>query len=165
MKDGHRVLELGTGHIGVLAIYCSSIRKIQMVAVDINESFIENAKLVASASDAEGIEFRQSDWFSKVNGKFDIIFSNVPYIPTDIGMRIQTLTKYKEVWDGGPDGGNEIRRILKDVPNFLAGEGVCYWELLRCTCPGLLLLGMINKRRDWNWRISLHRLCLLARCM
>ncbi len=123
VRDGHHVLELGTGHIGVLAIYCSSIRKIQMVAVDINQSFIENAVLVANASMVDRIEFRQSDWFSNVSGRFDIVFSNVPYIPTEIGMRISTLTKHREVWDGGPDGGNEIRRILRDVPNFLTTGG------------------------------------------
>ncbi len=123
VEDGYRVLELGTGHIGVLAIYCSSMRQIQMVAVDINQSFIENAKLVANASAAHEIEFRQSDWFSNVNGNFDIVFSNVPYIPTDVGMRINTLTNYREVWDGGPDGGNEIRRILRDIPTFLTPGG------------------------------------------
>ena len=92
VKDGHRVLDLGTGHIGALAIYCSNIRKIEILAVDINEAFLQNAQSWwrAPATPKE-IEFRHSDWFSNVDGKFDIIFSNVPYIPTDVGMRIQQL--------------------------------------------------------------------------
>jgi release factor glutamine methyltransferase len=146
VKDGDRVLELGTGHIGVLAIYCSSVRKIRMVAVDINQSFIENAKLVADASKAADIEFRQSDWFSNVEGTFDIIFSNVPYIPTEIGTRIDTLTKYREVWDGGPDGGNEIRRILRDVPNFLTRGGRLLLGNAPVYLPRSAVLGLIKSR-------------------
>jgi release factor glutamine methyltransferase len=145
VKDGHRVLDLGTGHIGALAIYCSNIRKIRILAVDINEAFLQNAKLVASASGAEGIEFRHSDWFSEVDGNFDIIFSNVPYIPTDVGMRIQSLTEYKEVWDGGPDGGNEVRRILKEAPKFLAGDGRLLLGIAPMYLPRSAVLEMVNQ--------------------
>jgi methylase of polypeptide subunit release factors len=146
VEDGYRVLELGTGHIGVLAIYCSRIRKTQMVAVDINQSFIENARLVANASVALQIEFRQSDWFSNVNGKFDIVFSNVPYIQTDIGVGINTLTKYREVWDGGPDGGNEIRRILRDIPNFLTTGGRLLLGIAPVYLPRSAVLRLIKNR-------------------
>jgi methylase of polypeptide subunit release factors len=148
VKDTYRVLELGTGHIGVLAIYCSSIRKIQVVAVDINESFLDNARRVADASSAGRIEFRQSDWFSNVNGNFDIIFSNVPYIPTDIGMGIGTLTNYREVWDGGPDGGNEVRRILRDVPTFLASGGRLLLGIAPVYLPRSAVLGLIKDRPE-----------------
>ena len=145
LKDGHRVLDLGTGHIAALAIYCGKIRKIEVLAVDINETFIQNAKLVAAASGAEKIEFRQSDWFADVDGKFDIIFSNVPYIPTDVGMRIQSLTEYKEVWDGGPDGGNEVRRILKDAPNFLVSAGRLLLGIAPMYLPRAAVLAMIDQ--------------------
>ncbi len=43
VQDSHRVLDLGTGHIGVLAIYCASFGRVKVTAVDINERFIENA--------------------------------------------------------------------------------------------------------------------------
>ena len=46
-----------------------------MVAVDVNEEYVENAQLIAAASYAPAIEFRQSDWFSNVDGVFDLIFS------------------------------------------------------------------------------------------
>jgi methylase of polypeptide subunit release factors len=145
VKDGHRVLDLGTGHIGALAVYCDKIREIEILAVDINEAFLQNAKQVASASGAEKIEFRQSDWFANVDGKFDIIFSNVPYIPTEVGMRTQSLTEYREVWDGGPDGGNEVRRILKDAPNFLAGVGRLLLGIAPMYLPRTAVLEMINR--------------------
>ena len=145
VKDGHRVLDLGTGHIGALAIYCGNIRKIEILAVDINEEFLQNAKLVGTASGAEKIEFRHSDWFANVDGKFDIIFSNVPYIPTDVGMRIQSLTEYREVWDGGSDGGKEVRRILKDAPDFLAGSGRLLLGIATMYLPRTAVLGMINQ--------------------
>jgi methylase of polypeptide subunit release factors len=145
VKDGHRVLDLGTGHIGALAIYCDKIRKIEILAVDINEEFLQNAELVATASGAEKIEFRHSDWFANLDGKFDIIFSNVPYIPTDVGMRIQSLTEYREVWDGGPDGGKEVRRIMKDAPDFLAGAGRLLLGIATMYLPRAAVLAMINE--------------------
>ncbi len=84
--DGDRVLDLGTGHLGLLAVYCARTHQVEMVAVDVNKEFVENAMIVAKASFAPPIDFRQSDWFSKVDGTFDLIFGNVPYIPTEHGL-------------------------------------------------------------------------------
>ncbi len=123
VKDGQRVLDLGTGHIGVLAVYCSSIRNVEMTAVDINNDFIENARRCAPASGAEHIDFRRSDWLSGVSGQFDIIFSNFPYIPTDCGERRKAHKVNREVWDGGEDGCRHIHTILRDGPNHLAPNG------------------------------------------
>ena len=144
VKDGDRVLDLGTGHIGILSIYCSKLRKVDIVAVDINEAFLENAKLVAAASTAGRIEFRRSDWFSNVDGRFDIIFSNVPYIPTEVGLRIQHLTEHREVWDGGDHGDTEVRRILKDARSFLSTGGHLLLGIASMYLPRSVLLPLID---------------------
>jgi methylase of polypeptide subunit release factors len=123
LKDGQRVLDLGTGHLGTLAVYCASIRNVTVVAVDSDEAFIENARKVGRASNVSGIDFHRSDWFADVNGTFDLIISNPPYIPTSVGDEHEHLTSYRNTWDGGSDGLAPARRILHDAPRFLAPDG------------------------------------------
>lgn len=124
LKDGDYVLDLGTGHIGLLAIYCAKIRQVRVMAIDVNPEFIENARIVAHASQAQGIEFSQSDWFSNVEGHFDLIFGNVPYIPTDVCDSKLYSHDHPEIWDGGFDGLNPARNVVRCVPEYLTDHGV-----------------------------------------
>lgn len=123
VHDGSRVLELGTGHIGVLAVYCASIAQSQVTAVDINQRFLENAARVAQASGAHHIRFLRSDWFSDVSERFDVIFSNLPYVPTTAGEGRKDATEFREVWDGGEDGLMHARTILNQAAGFLTDTG------------------------------------------
>jgi methylase of polypeptide subunit release factors len=123
VQDGHRVLDLGTGHIGVLAIYCASVRRVKVTAVDINQHFIENAERVATASTAQGIKFFRSNWFSDISGRFDIIVSNIPYVPTSQGEGRKDVTEFREVWDGGNDGLAHAKTILNEAAGFLNDRG------------------------------------------
>jgi methylase of polypeptide subunit release factors len=123
VHDGQRVLDLGTGHIGVLAIFCASIRQVDVTAVDVNKSFLENAAQVAAASAVPPIRFLQSDWFSNVEGPFDVIFGNIPYIPTAARTHLDDVTTFTEVWDGGRDGLAHAVRILSDCRSFLSDGG------------------------------------------
>ncbi len=124
VRDGHRVLDLGTEDLGLLAIHCAKARMVQMVAVDINECFVANARQVAEANGATEIDFRQSDWFSSVDGVFDVIFSNIPYVPTELGKQGKHFPDYPELWDGGTDGCLHARTIVRDVRRFLSPDGL-----------------------------------------
>lgn len=121
--DGQRVLDIGTGQVGLLAVFCARIHHVDVVAVDVNEEFVENAQLVAAASGASSVDFRKSDWFSNVDGTFDLVFGNVPYIPTDLGCTDRESDAYPEIWDGGSDGLAHARCILAEVDHFLKPEG------------------------------------------
>jgi SAM-dependent methyltransferase len=124
VRDGHRVLDLGTGDLGLLAIHCAKARMVQMVAVDTNECFVANARRVAESNGAMEIDFRQSDWFSSVDGVFDVIFSNIPYVPTELGKQGKHFPDYPELRDGGSDGCLHARTILRDVRRFLSPDGL-----------------------------------------
>ncbi len=123
VQDGDRVLDLGTGHLGLLAIYCAKIRNVQIQAVDITPEFVQNAEAVAEASGAHKIDFRRSDWFSNVSGTFDVVFSNVPYVPTGAGLQRKPGRAFREVRDGGEDGCMHARTILHQVRAFLSDRG------------------------------------------
>lgn len=147
-RDGYRVLDLGTGHIGLLAIYCARTRHVEMVAVDVNEEFVENAKIVAQASFAPLIDFRQSDWFSNVDGTFDLIFGNVPYIPTDRGLSNHVEHEFPEIWDGGNDGLIHERTILGQVPHFLRPKGLLLLAIDTVYIPRATTMDLIDASQD-----------------
>ena len=73
------VLDMGTGS-GCIAITCKLERPDLVVhAIDNYADTLAIAEENASALKAE-IVFKQSDWFSNITDKFDIIVSNPPYI-------------------------------------------------------------------------------------
>jgi methylase of polypeptide subunit release factors len=148
LRDDYRVLDLGTGHIGLLAVYCSRIRKVEVLAVDVNQEFIENARIVAEASGASTIEFRQSDWFSNVDGEFDLIFGNVPYIPTEVGAASHHSHQHPEIWDGGYDGLEHARAILDNVGHFLLPNGALLLGIDADYIPRLATLNLVEESHD-----------------
>jgi methylase of polypeptide subunit release factors len=151
-RDGDRVLDLGTGHLGLLAVYCRRTRQVEMVAVDVNKDFVENARLVAQASFAPAIDFRQSDWFSNVDGTFDLIFGNVPYIPSDRGLSDHPDHEFPEIWDGGNDGLSHERTILRQVPAFLRPQGILMLGIDTLYIPRAATLDLIDASRELTLR-------------
>ncbi len=147
-QDGQRVLDLGTGHLGLLAVYCARSCRVNLLAVDVNEEFIENARIVARASAAEGIEFRRSDWFANVDGSFDLIFGNVPYVPADVGFAGAHSHEHPEIWNGGTDGLDSVRVILKTASHYLNANGVLLVGIDAGYVPRQQTFKLINNSDD-----------------
>ena len=150
--DGQRVLDLGTGQLGLLAVYCARTHNVNMVAVDVNEEFVENAQLIAAASCAPDIGFRQSDWFSNVDGVFDLIFSNCPYIPTEEGSSLQHLQPHPEIWDGGHDGLAHVRAIIVNAAKFLMPKGLLLLGIDTNYVERMVTLALIEQSEDLELR-------------
>jgi release factor glutamine methyltransferase len=134
-KDGDRILDLCTGS-GAIAIaiqqeIVKAGRQVCVEAVDISEDALTLAKENAKANGAE-ITFIQSDLFQNVDGKFDIIVSNPPYIPTEEIKTLQREVKDFEpmlALDGGMDGLNVYRRIAAEAKNHVAAGGILIMEV------------------------------------
>lgn len=122
-----RVLDLGTGSGCILLSLLKEKQSATGLGVDISQ-----AALDVAARNAEALEctartaFQVSDWFSGVEGVFDLIVSNPPYIAQD---EMSALSREVAEHDPrialtpGGDGLDAYRRILSDAGDFLAPGG------------------------------------------
>ncbi len=104
------VLEIGTGS-GILAQEAAKYSR-EVVACDINKELIE--KLSRENKNRE-IQFIHSNLFSDINGKFNLILFNPPYLPSK-------KIKNKEL-DGGAKGTEVIARFLYHAKRYLKEKG------------------------------------------
>lgn len=114
VQGGHRVLDMGTG-TGVIALHAAG-RGCDVTAVDVDATAVENARCNAARNDLS-IEVIQSDVFNAVEGRFDVIAFNPPYLPAKDGDRR---------WDGGRGGVETARRFLDEADEYLAENGRMY---------------------------------------
>lgn len=125
-----RALDMGTGS-GAIALSIAHARPdIHLLACDAHPAALEVAGGNAQRLGVHNAEFVQSDWFASLDGqRFDLIVSNPPYVVQDDphlqqgDLRFEPMTALAS----GPDGLEDIRRIVADAPAYLHPGG---WLLL-----------------------------------
>lgn len=133
LKHGYsRFLDLGTGS-GALA--CSLLAETPDaigIATDISPEALDVAAAnAARLGVAPRLDLRLSDWFETVDGEFDLIVSNPPYIPS--GDR-DTLDPDVRDWEpglalfAGSDGLDAYRRIAEGLASHLSPKGIAIFE-------------------------------------
>lgn len=131
MKKIPKVLDLCTGS-GIIAIVLSKETNTEIIASDISRRALEVARENAKQNVAD-IKFVQSDLFENLVGeKFDIIVSNPPYIESCEIKKLDSEVRDNEphlALDGGVDGLDYYRKIIKQAPNFLQKFGKLYFEI------------------------------------
>jgi release factor glutamine methyltransferase len=127
------ILDIGTGS-GCIAISLAHyIDHSQVTAVDISPKAVELAEINArQLKDRNKITFIQSNLFDELKVKFDIIVSNPPYIETKQIKTLQTEVKDYEplnALDGGKDGLDFYREIVRKAPCYLKPKGLLAFEI------------------------------------
>ena len=117
------VLELGTGS-GVIAISLAcEWKEVNVVATDISEAALLVAQKNAKNFSVENkVDFLKSDWFEAIEGKFDLIISNPPYIGLSESSEIsQEVLNYDPdiALFAGSDGLEAYERIIPQLTKFL----------------------------------------------
>jgi len=108
------VLDIGTGS-GIQAISVAKNKNVNSVlALDVQKEVVEYCKKNIKN---KKIKFLVSDLFENVNGKFDTIIFNPPYLPEDI--KVKDLT-----FEGGKKGYEVIEKFLNKANNFLKTNGI-----------------------------------------
>ena len=117
-----RVLDMATGSGCIGLTLATAWKDSQVVLADISEEALDLARLNASRLGQERVQILRSDLFEKINGPFDLIVSNLPYIPRGEIASLSREVRRDPILalDGGPDGLDIVRRFLADAPARLA---------------------------------------------
>lgn len=125
-----RVLDLGSGS-GAIALALASERPAwQVTGVDRIEQAVSLAQSNAQRLQLENASFRHSDWFSALRGQsYQLIVSNPPYIASGDQHLSSGDLRFEpsSALVAGPDGLDDIRRIIQQAPAYLRAPG---WLLL-----------------------------------
>lgn len=150
LHDGMRILDMctGSGCILISLLYYSN--DCAGVGADISEEALQVAegnarKLLgdgamqtcgegrepAGLSEGRHVSFVQGDLFENVEGMFDMIVSNPPYIQSDVIDTLMPEVREHEprlALDGSEDGLIFYRKILAECPRYLRKGGTLIFE-------------------------------------
>lgn len=147
----YRLLDLGTGS-GCLLL--SALREYPNArGIGIDQS---DAALAIAAHNAAALELShrsrmlRSNWCSNIDGTFDIVLANPPYIPTDdiaaLDVDVRGFEPHAAL-DGGMDGLKCYRDIITQLPQYLNAGAVMLFEVGQGQAADVAVLGMAA---GWN---------------
>jgi release factor glutamine methyltransferase len=122
-------IDLCTGSGAIARILKMNRPGARVAASDVDERAIDCAT-------ANGVAVYRGDLFaplpSELEGRVDVVVGVVPYVPTPALPLLQRDTFAFEsqlAYDGGQDGTDILRRVLRDSPRFLRRGGALLLEL------------------------------------
>jgi release factor glutamine methyltransferase len=133
--DGMRILDLCTGTGCILISLLHYSNDCSGVGTDLAPGAVKTARENADkllGENADRAEFLLGDLFEGVDGKFEIVVSNPPYIPTEIIGSLEPEVRDHEpmaALDGEADGLAFYRRIIPGALDYLAGGGMLFLEI------------------------------------
>lgn len=128
-----RILDMGTGTGCILIALLSEFSNASGVGVDLSDEALNVAMHNASANSVDSrISFVQGSWFEPVEGTFDLIVSNPPYIRSDVIPELSPEVKNHDpilALDGGETGLAPYEIIFSDIKKFLKVDGIGLFEI------------------------------------
>ena len=128
-------VDLGTGS-GAIALGLAEIfPQAAIHAVDVSSDALKIAlENAVNLKLEQNIRFYQGIWWNPLNleGKVTGMVSNPPYIPTEEINNLQPEVAHEPrlALDGGDDGLDDIRCLIKDAPRYLVSGGIWLVELM-----------------------------------
>jgi release factor glutamine methyltransferase len=132
-EDPLRILDLGVGSGALLCALLTEFGHARGIGVDISADAADVAQGNLQACGLSlRAEIRVGDWTRGIEGRFDLIVSNPPYIPRVDLPGLPREVRNFDPWlalDGGIDGLAAYRRILPESRRLLAPGGWLFAEL------------------------------------
>ncbi len=125
------VLDLCTGSGAIALVVKRDNPNVAVTASDISEKALMVAKQNAEQNNLH-VDFVVSNLFDNINGEFDLIVSNPPYIKTDVIGMLDPEVRFFEptiALDGGMDGLDFYRKIVENAKNHLKIGGILAFEI------------------------------------
>lgn len=124
------ILDLCTGSGAIAVAIKKNFVNCNVTASDISEKAIQVAKVNAQKNNTD-IIFVESNLFDSINGKFDIIVSNPPYIERDILKKLPKDVQNEPLLalDGGIDGLEFYKKIAENAYKYIKDSGYLVLEI------------------------------------
>ena len=133
-----RILDLccGTGCIGisVAKVLSEVFEKVTLVLSDVSEKAMDvcrkNAEALIEEDNIE-VTFNTGNLFEGLDGVFDAVLSNPPYIATSVIPTLEKQVHFEPVLalDGGADGLDFVRNIAASAKAHLVPGGILQMEI------------------------------------
>jgi release factor glutamine methyltransferase len=128
-----KILDLGTGSGCLVLALLSELPNAQGIGLDINPGACKTAtENATNLGLADRITFSEGNWMDGIQGKFDIIMSNPPYIlESDIVILDRDVKAFEPhlALSGGPDGLAAYRLIAAQSGPHLTPHGILAVEM------------------------------------
>lgn len=128
-----RVLDMGTGTGVLLLSLLAELKGASGLGTDISEDALRTATANAGRLGlADRAEFALKSWHSGLEGPFDIIVANPPYIPSrEIPALEPEVSAYdpQRALDGGADGLDCYRDIFRGLDRIMGGNCILAFEV------------------------------------
>ncbi len=115
-----RIADVGTGSGAIAISIALEMPSAEVFATDISSEALEVAHMNARRLGAE-VKFAQGNLLGPLQGKFDIIVSNPPYIKSHVikSLEAEITREPRIALDGGPDGIKVIAPLLEEIQRML----------------------------------------------
>lgn len=126
-----RCVDIGTGSGCIAVTLAAHIPDAHVTATDISPKALDVAEKNARKHGVESrISFVGGNLLAGLEGDFDLICANLPYIPTPT---LKTLDVYEReptlALNGGPKGLDLIQTLLEEAPSHLSPGGLLLLEI------------------------------------
>ncbi|MFZ0398221.1 MAG: peptide chain release factor N(5)-glutamine methyltransferase [Methyloceanibacter sp.] len=127
------ILDLGTGSGCILITLLAELPRASGVGVDVSLGALELARANAqTVGVGDRAAFLASDWLEAVEGSFDLVVANPPYLSAaDMAALSPEVRDHDPApaLDGGPDGLSAYRRIVPGLRKALRPGGFALFEI------------------------------------
>ena len=125
------ILDMGCGS-GVLGLTLAAERpESQVTLADVSRDALSLTEQNAAKLSVKNISLTHSDLFQSVEGKFDLIAANLPYVPDGEAATMARELSYDPALAlfSGADGMDLLRKFIPESVNFLKPGGVVALEI------------------------------------
>jgi release factor glutamine methyltransferase len=154
LKQGHWA-DLGTGSGAIALGLATAFPEAIIHAIDQSEAALEIARENARKLDFDDqIIFDSGNWFTPLDGfkgQISGMISNPPYIPTHLIPQLQPEVSQHEphlALDGGRDGLDCIRHLVKTAPTYVRPGGI--WAIEMMAGQGEAVTELLHQQGDYE---------------